>query len=307
MYYNNVGDEMKIFCVGNSAYDITTPLDEFPRENTKYRVHEQIECGGGSAGNAAYLLAKWGMDVSFVGVVGKDVYGKRIRDEFKAIGVNIDYLYLNDDYKTISSHIIINKKNGSRTILSYQYNNNEMPDIDIRDEVDILFLDGHEYDMSKKLIEQYPSAIVVIDAERDRKEVRELCKLSDYVVCSKEFMELVSGIPFESKNSLEVSFRKLESLFNTHIIVTLEDAGCAYRNSLNQIEIIPSIKVKAVDTTGAGDIFHGAFIYGIAKDWPMEKILKFANVAGAMSVTKMGGRNSIFPLKEIEEVYNEIK
>lgn len=117
----------------------------------------------------------------------KDVYGKRIRDEFKAIGVNIDYLYLNDDYKTISSHIIINKKNGSRTILSYQYNNNEMPDIDIRDEVDILFLDGHEYDMSKKLIEQYPSAIVVIDAERDRKEVRELCKLSDYVVCSKEF------------------------------------------------------------------------------------------------------------------------
>lgn len=298
---------MKIFCIGNSAYDITTPLDEFPKENTKYRIHEQIECGGGSAGNAAYLLAKWGMNVSFVGVVGKDVYGKRIRDEFRTIGVNIDYLYLDDNYKTISSHILVNKKNGSRTILSYQYNNKGMPNVDIQDKIDILFLDGHEYDMSKKLIEQHPSAIVVIDAGRDRKEVRELCKLSDYVVCSKEFMELVSDIPFESQDDLEIAFYKLETLFNSHIIVTLEDLGCAYRNSLNQIEIIPSIKVKAIDTTGAGDIFHGAFTYGIAKKWPMEKILKFANAAGAMSVTKMGGRNSIFSLKEVEEVYNEIE
>lgn len=307
MYYNGIGDKMKIFCVGNSAYDITTPLDEFPKENTKYRFHEQIECGGGSAGNAAYLLAKWGMNVSFVGVVGKDVYGKRIKDEFKEIGVNIKYLYSSDDYRTISSHIIVNKSNGSRTILSYQANSNEMPDINIKDEIDILFLDGHEYNMSKKLIEQHPSAIVIIDAGRDCKEVKELCKLSDYVVCSKEFMELASGITFDSKSNLETSFEKLESLFNTHIIVTLEDAGCAYRNSLNQVEIIPSIKVKAIDTTGAGDIFHGAFVYGIVKNWPMEKILRFSNVAGAMSVTKMGGRNSIFSLKEIEEAYNEIK
>lgn len=307
MYYNDIGDLMRIFCVGNSAYDITTPLDEFPKENTKYRVHEQIECGGGSAGNSAYLLAKWGLDVSFVGVVGKDVYGKRIRDEFRMIGVNTDYLCLSDDYKTISSHIIINKKNGSRTILGYQYNNNGMPNIDINSDIDILYLDGHEYDMSKKLIEQYPNALVIIDAGRNCKEVKELCCLSDYVVCSKDFMEQASDIALDNLNHLEGAFKKLESMFNTCIIVTLEHQGCAYRNNLGQIEVIPTIKVKAIDTTGAGDIFHGAFVYGLTKHWSMDKVLKFSNVAGSLSVTRIGGRNSIFELKEIEEVYNEIK
>ncbi len=173
---------MKIFCIGNSAYDITSVVDEFPKENTKYRVQEQIECGGGSAGNAAYLLAKWGMDVFFIGTVGKDTYGKRIRDEFRTIGVNINYLSISSAYKTTSSHIIINKKSGSRTILSYREHNMQMPNMDIVDKPDIILLDGYEHDMAKKIIEQYPDAIVVIDAGRDCKEVRELCQLSDYVV-----------------------------------------------------------------------------------------------------------------------------
>ena len=65
--------------------------------------------------------------------------------------------------------------------------------------------------------------------------------------------------------------------------------------------------VKAIDTTGAGDIFHGAFTYGLAMNWPMEKVLRSAKMAGAMSTTRIGGRNSIFTHDEMEQVWNEIK
>ena len=70
---------------------------------------------------------------------------------------------------------------------------------------------------------------------------------------------------------------------------------------------MPSIKVKAVDTTAAGDIFHGAFTYGMAKGFDFEKTLKIANMAGAISVTRIGGRNSIPTEDEMREVYNEFK
>lgn len=298
---------MKILCIGQSAYDVTLFVDNFPEENLKYKVQKCIECGGGSAGNAAYLLGKWGADVYFAGCVGNDTYGKRIRDEFRTVGVNIDYLEFSRDYSTPSSYIIVNKSNGSRTILTSRDNNMAMKDIDIDIKPDIILLDGKEYEMSKKIIKENPDACVIIDAGNDRQEVKDLCLLSDYVVCSKVFAETVSNIKITSLDVIGNVIEILEKQFNTNIIVTLESDGCAYRNAEGVIEIIPSIKVNTVDTTGAGDIFHGAFAYGISKEWPMEKILKYSNAAGALSVTQKGGRNSIFSLKEMEEVYNEVK
>src|SRR5690554_5449475 len=107
---------MKILCLGHAAYDITVPLDEYPDENTKNRVDTRVECGGGPASNAAYLLGKWGMDVYFAGVVGNDEYGRIIKQEFESVNVNTEYLELSSKYRTTSSFIVANKSNGSRTI-----------------------------------------------------------------------------------------------------------------------------------------------------------------------------------------------
>lgn len=298
---------MKILCVGQAAYDITFRVDEFPKENLKYRVHERIECGGGSASNAAYLLGKWGSDVSFAGVVGDDFYGKKIRDEFRLANVNIDYLEFSRDYETPSSYIVVNKQNGSRTILTHRDNNMKMNDIDINVNPDIILIDGREYEMSLKVIKENPNSIVVIDAGSNRKEVLELCKLSSYVVCSKVFGEELGGTFISDLTSLKTCINNLEKEFNTNIIITLEDMGCGYRNGFGEVEIVSGPKTKVLDTTGAGDIFHGAFVYGLSQQWDMKKILMIANIAGSMSVTRVGGRNSVFSFKEVEDVYNEIK
>lgn len=298
---------MKILCIGNAAYDITFPLDKFPKENHKYKVTEKYECGGGTCSNSAYLLAKWGVDVYFAGIVGNDLYGKKIYKELTDIGVNTTYLQVENNYTTTISYIIVNKENGSRTIISSHCENNYMNDCNIDIIPDIILMDGREFDMSLKMINKYPNAISIIDASNITDNVKKLCSLCNYVVCSKNFMEDITKINLDDLNNLEQSFTILEEKFNTNIIVTLESLGCAYRNSNNSIEVIPSINVKAVDTTGAGDIFHGAFVYGIANKWDMKKILKFSNVAGALSVTKYGGRNSIFSKEEVEGKYNEIK
>ena len=79
---------MKVICIGNVTYDITIRFDGFPVENIKYRINERIECGGGPASNACYLLGKWGVNPYFAGIIGNDEYGNKIKKEFESVNVN---------------------------------------------------------------------------------------------------------------------------------------------------------------------------------------------------------------------------
>ena len=94
---------MKILCIGQSAYDITIPTESFPEENKKYKIHEVYECGGGSANNASYLLAKWHDEVYLASSIGKDDYGRKLKNELESVGVNTKYI--EEGLKTILSEV----------------------------------------------------------------------------------------------------------------------------------------------------------------------------------------------------------
>ena len=115
--------EKKILCVGHAAFDITFPLKSFPKENTKNRVTEIVECGGGPASTAAYLLGKWGMNTTFAGIVGNDVYGRKVKKELKSVNVNIDYMEESKEYGTTLSIVIVSGKKNTRTTLAYKSRN----------------------------------------------------------------------------------------------------------------------------------------------------------------------------------------
>jgi len=299
---------IKILCIGHAAYDITIPIPKFITENTKNRVNERITCGGGPAATAAYLLGKWGCDVSFIGLVGNDINGKKILKEFEDVNVNTKFIEVRDTYETTTSYIIANKEKGTRTILTYQKDKSEMNDIDIDFTPNIILIDGQEYNLSKKMLEKYESAISIIDAGKVTDTNIELCKMVNYVVCSKEFAENVSNMKFnfENKETLKNIFLSLKEKFNTNIVITLENKGCLYEIN-SEIKSMNAIKVEAIDSTGAGDIFHGAFAYGLSIDLPYEQIIKLAVITSGLSVTRLGGRNSVFDLNEIKEKYEEFR
>ena len=295
---------MKILCLGHATYDITLPLDEYPIENTKNRVQERIECGGGPASTAAYLLGKWGANVYFAGIVGNDFYGHKIKEEFESANVNTEYLELKDNHSTTSSFVLANKQNGSRTTFAYKPKKVEMNKFELDFDPDVILIDGQEYEMSKYLLNKYPNSLTIIDAGRDTNEVIELCKMVKWVACSKDFAEKVTNmeINYDNFETLKIVYSKLKELFKNEVVITLEDNGCLYN-----YEIIKSVKLKSIDSTGAGDIFHGALTYYLANGYDPKFALQLANYAGAISVSRVGTRNSI-PLKEeMEAVYNEFK
>ena len=297
---------MKILCIGHSSWDMTVPVDDYPIENTKYRFSEKYSAGGGPASNAAYLLGKWGIETVIATTIGSDDFGTKIKKEFQDIKVNTEYIETNYEKETSFSFILLNKKNGSRTVFNVATEHPALKKLNYDFTPDIIFTDGHDYGATQNAISKYQNAISVIDAGRITPELLELCKYIKYIVCSKGFAETVTGMKFDFNNpqSLVNIYTKLQNKYpNSNLTITLEEHGCLYTSG-NEIKIMPGLKLTPVDTTGAGDIFHGAFTYGLANGFDMDKIVTFANIAAGLSVTKMGSRLSIPSLSEVMDYYN---
>lgn len=298
---------MKILCIGHSSWDMTVPVDDYPVENTKYRFSEKYSAGGGPASNAAYLLGKWGIETVIATTIGSDDFGTKIKKEFQDVKVNTEYIETNYEKETSFSFILINKKNGSRTVFNVATEHPALKKLNYDFTPDIIFTDGHDYGATQNALSKYQNAISIIDAGRVTPELLELCKYIKYIVCSKGFAETVTGMKFDFNNpqSLVSIYTKLQDKYpNSNLTITLEEYGCLYTSG-NEIKIMPGLKLTPVDTTGAGDIFHGAFTYGLANGFDMDKVVTFANIAAGLSVTKMGSRLSIPALSEVMDYYNQ--
>lgn len=290
---------MKIVCVGNSTYDITLPLDKFPIENKKSRIGSLIECAGGSALNAACLLSKWNESVIFYSAVGKDVYGKKILQNLKNMKVCSKYIEKVNGYETPVSFILVNKSNSKRTIITTNKNNKKEINKKIISNADVILLDGNFYLTAMSVINNNKDAIKILDAGKLTENVKKLGKLVDYVICSKEFAEEFTKQKIDENNlaCLIKCYDILKNFFKNNIIITMDEYGSFTK--LDEYKIIPTIKVSSIDSTGAGDIFHGAFAYFITRKSNIEEVIKASSVAAALSTEQLSANNSIPSLSEV--------
>ena len=298
---------MKILCIGQSAYDITIPMDEYPIENKKYKVKEVYECGGGASNNAAYLLAKWHNEVYYATSIGKDNYASKIKKELLDIGIKMDYINEVDNVKTTTSYILANKSKGTRTIVTHVDDNMRFDsnyNIDLKP--DVILFDGREIDLAIKVAKSNPEAIKIIDAGSLREDTINLAKYCDYVVASNDFAREYSGINFDYTdiNKIYEAYDIVAKDFNGKLVVTLESLGSLVKID-NEFKLVPSIKVESVDSTGAGDIYHGAFTHFLAHGYNLLDTMKYSNIAGALSVKKIGSKNSMPNLEDVMN-YHEL-
>ena len=296
---------MKVLCIGGTTYDMTLPVDHFPVENKKTKINELVTCGGGSASNCAYLLAKWNIETYFAGVIGNDYYGQLIKNEFNSVGINTKYLE-EQEKSTPISFIISNRENKTRTIVTNKDPNVSLTPKVVKESFDYIYLDGNEVEFSKNAIKANPRAIKIIDAGNCNKGTVELCKLCDYIICSKDFAEDYTNlkINFEDLDTIVDIYDMINADLNGRLIITLEKYGCF--TECDGYKLIPSIEVNAVDTTGAGDIFHGAFVYGLVKNYDLIKNMKISNITAGLSITKIGGRHSIPRYGDVLKKYDEL-
>jgi len=301
---------MTTLSIGKVTYDITVPVDEFPAENSKVLLKEKLQGSGGGASNVAYLLGKWNADVQFAGVVGYDDLGSSVKKELDSVGVHTGFLETNYERKTTSTYIIVNKKTTSRTQMIIEPEVFHLRKYEFDFTPEIIYSDGYEYSATQTAFNKYPNAITVLGAginAADEKEVLALAKYAKYVIMSIDLAVKVSKITgnVNEASTLLALYKDLKEKFpNNEIIVTLHSFGVLYMVN-NEIKVMPTIQVQEVDRTGAGDIFDGAFVYGLSKGYDMERCLRIANIAGGLSTTKYGAKASIPILSDVIHAYEE--
>ncbi|OVE81465.1 hypothetical protein BVY04_03220 [bacterium M21] len=290
-----------VLCCGHAAYDLIYSLPSFPEENRKYRIEQMQVSGGGPAANAATLLANWRVNTAFAGVVGADPFGDMILNELTMHGVDIALLEQREAYPTPVSCILANEQSGSRTILNRRQAGAACS---LSNEFDwepkVLLFDGHELESSLALMACFPGAQTILDAGSLHEGSRVLAEKVDFLVSSADFGRQLSGLPaLTTREQRATAMHALGELNSGCCVITLGEFGLIYMLDGNIIEL-PALAVKAIDTTAAGDIFHGAFAYGILDGWSLRETLELAICAAGLSVQRPGGRSSIPALAEVQ-------
>lgn len=296
---------MKVLCIGESLQEITCPVNTVINEGMKLRFQEKYECSAGHAGNVAYLLGKWGAETYIASMLGADDAASKIKKDFENIGVKVDYIETSYDKPTGKSFVLVNSTNKNNTVFDVA-SNASLKKYAFAIEPDVIISDGNDFSATVAAFDKFKNAKSFLMVTRNNNEVIELCKYVNYIIFNKRMAEETSGmkIDFNDSSSLVNLYNRLKQKYSAaEIIVTLGERGCVY--SINsQVKIMPTVKVDIVDTNGAGDTFMGAFVYGIGRNFNLEKSIAFATIAAAFSTTKMTSRLSIPSLTEVSSYYD---
>jgi sulfofructose kinase len=167
----------------------------------------------------------------------------------------------------------------------------------------VLLFDGHELGASLAALQAFPHAVSILDAGSLRPGTQELADKVKYLVAAERFALQVSGLPdLASESAQRECLRRLRAVAREDaiVVVTVGSRGLIYEEA-GTLRQVAACAVQAIDTTGAGDIFHGAFAYGVLRGLSLEETLRLATIAAGLSVQRRGGRQSIPTLAAVEE------
>ena len=260
--------------------------------------------GGGPAANAAYLLALWGERCALAALVGDDSTGRRIIEESRLAGLDVSLIEARGGHATPVSLILINKQNGSRTIV-----NRKAPAAPLHcDPIalaelkpGVLLFDGHELEASLAALDAFPDAVTILDAGSWRTGTAGLAGKVRYLAASERFALQATGLPgLREPTQQRTCVARLREQHSNIVVVTMGERGLVADDGTGFFHL-PAWPARTVDTTAAGDIFHGALVWSVARKLEFRECLRFASMAAALSVEKPGGRASIPPLARVKE------
>jgi sulfofructose kinase len=294
----------EVLCVGHASYDISVFVSGYPAENSKAETDLLLEAGGGPAANAAYLLSFWGASCAFAGLVGDDPYGRRAVVELETVGTDVSLIELRAGHLTPVSVITVNRENASRTIVNRKASDAALrltPGALAGMSPSVLLFDGHEVQASLAALEAFPEAKSVLDAGSLREGTVALAGKVDYLVSSERFARQTCKLAsLDDEGIRQTCLGELRRRYGNTVVVTLGERGLIADDGGGYFAM-PAFTTRAVDTTGAGDVFHGAFAYGIARKMTLREALRLASMAASVSVAKQGTRVSIPGLTEVED------
>lgn len=285
---------------GQCSLDILGQTDSYPELDQKTELNSLLLQGGGPVATALVTLARLGVPVAMVGAVGDDGFGRNIRQGLAEEKVDCTYLVQSPGASSQVAFIAVDAE-GHRNIFWHRGTARPaVPDAFpalLSNSVRILHLDGlHlEQSIAAATLARSMKVVTVLDAGTLRPGMERLLPLIDHLVVSEKFASQVVH-----RNDPEAALKQLAGYGAGAVTVTLGKAGSLSMNVDGQVFRQAAFAVAAIDTTGCGDVFHGGYIYGVLRDWPLPQTVRFAAACAALKTRAMGGRTAIPTLQETE-------
>lgn len=282
--------------VGHNCIDRLCIVEDYPKEDSSTHISKIEIQGGGAVATAMVCASRLGKSTTIIGPIGKDAVSTEIIELLKSDGVDCSNLNTIDSIYGLQSFVMINPNNGSRTkfpqrdtLPNIEWNSRN---IEVIKNSRILHLDGTNYDnaITAAQIAHKNGVIVSLDGcsmKDDNDKNIKLARMADILIMNAKYPLRVTGL-----SDYDDALMEIANWGPKIVICTLGEKGCkAVIN--NKVENFPAFKIKAIDTTGAGDVFHGAFLSAYIDEFNLKECIRFASATAALKCTRIGGRNGI--------------
>ena len=285
--------------VGHPCMDMISVVDRIPGPDQSTRVREVSRQGGGVVPTAVVAAARLGARTGFVGVSGGCIHGRAIREDFQRHGVDLSRAPVDESGYSDFATIVSDLETRGRSIL---YHPGTVRRLQVSD-LDKAYLTSARmlHVASAGGVEQQAARwmreagkTVVCDGTSFSPEFPDLMPYVDVLIVSEYFYRECF-----SDDDYEENCRTLQELGPGIVVVTLGKNGCAGVGPQGFFSF-PVFPTPVKDTLGAGDVFHGAFIYGLLQGWSVPDIARFANAVSSIKVTAIGGRAGIPTLATVQ-------
>jgi sulfofructose kinase len=295
--------EFDVVGVGLNATDTMIFIPHFPAYGGKVPFLEEVLSPGGQVASAMATCAKLGLRTKYIGTIGDDERGRIQMESLRGTGINLDHVLRRSNCPNQSAYILIDQTTGERTVFWSRPDCLRIDPSEIAPEqitcAALLHIDGHDTPAVAHAarIARRHGIPVTVDVDTIYKGFEDVLPHVDYLITSSEFPERWTG----ERDPLTA----LELLQNTYGLrvaaMTLGAQGALARQD-GRFHYSPAFIVNCVDTTGAGDIFHGAFCYGVVCGLSLGDTLEFSNAMAALNCTAPGARGGIRSAGEAREL-----
>jgi sugar/nucleoside kinase (ribokinase family) len=287
--------------VGLNATDTLIPLEQFPARGSKTEYAHASVMPGGQAASTIMACQTWGLSTRYVGKVGDDDAGRLHRREFLRAGVDARLIEVADAASPQS--LILVDAGGERTVLCRRDERLLLRPSDLSREWIVraraLHVDGYETCAATQAARWAREAGIPVIADLDEiyEDVQELIRNVDYLIVSRDFPGRLTG-----ERDLAAALKHIREEYGCALAAaTLGHDGVIAWDGARPVHRA-AYRVNVVDTTGAGDIFHAGFIFGLLQGWPLERQLDFACAAAALNCKCQGARGGIRGVADVEEL-----